>query len=231
LKTSCLSIKKNLFYVIFILFYGFYGSAYAADDVKALRDKCRASYNDFMHALKENTDQESINQLAARYKADYATYQKVLKSLSSLNDKNNASIKPPSNASYQSNGEPSATIKHDIPEDIYKKPMRIINAPLKSPQRISEVKVAKIDAFIPTPLPSDEELLSVDGGAEKSIYIDKIKQMHKELTTNENCYLKSEMQYILSYANKFPDLCALVSNCKNKYLNYCKLQKNMIQYI
>ena len=210
MKTSCLSIKKKLFYVIFILFYGFYGSAYAADDVKALRDKCRASYNDFMHALKENTDQESINQLATKYKSDYATYQKALKSLSALSNKNDASIKPLSNASYQSNSEPATTIKRDIPKDMYKKPMRITNAPFKSPQRINEPPATStVDDFEPTPLPSDEELLNGDTSGEKLYYIKEIKRMNDEVINNEYCYLDGNMKGILLSASKFPDICAL----------------------
>jgi len=209
LKISCLLKNKNLFYAVFILFYGFYSNAYAADNVRTLRDKCRASYNNFMQALKENPDQESINQLAAKYKSDYATYQKALKSSSALSNKNNTSIKSSSNASYQSNDEPAAAIKQDTPKDIPRKPMRITNESLKSPQKISEPLAAKIDGFTPTPLPSNEELINGDTSGEKLYYIEEIKKMSNEVINNEYCYLDGKMKSILLSASKFPDLCAL----------------------
>ncbi|MDD3301682.1 MAG: hypothetical protein PHR57_02855 [Patescibacteria group bacterium] len=69
--------------IIFIIIaLGIVYSVNAANNLRALHDKYKASYNNFMKALKEGANQEEMNLLSAQCKADYAEYQKELKSSS-----------------------------------------------------------------------------------------------------------------------------------------------------
>ena len=206
--------KSNILIVIMLCFmallladYFNFSFASAADNLKVLQEQYKSSYNRFMKALNDGADQEYINKLTVKCKNDYAAYQKALKSSKDFkNTANTATINNNSSSDFQLFDQLPLTDSENIKNPNFK-PLRIKES-IKTPKRIGSIATSEIDLFKPTPLPSDQELMSMDGTPEKADYINIIKRMHNSLTSN-GAYFKDEMEYILSDASKFPDLCAL----------------------
>ncbi len=79
-------------FIFIITIIGIVYSVSAANNLRALHDKYKASYNNFMKALKEGANQEQMDLLSAQCKTDYAEYQKELK-FSNLATPGNSQIK------------------------------------------------------------------------------------------------------------------------------------------
>lgn len=107
--------------LIFVMLLSIAYSANAANNLRALHDKYKASYNNFMKALKEGANQEQMDLLSAQCKADYAEYQKELK-FSNAPTPDNSQVK-----TVTGNPAPEETeVKNQlrvIKSDITKKPI------------------------------------------------------------------------------------------------------------
>ncbi len=202
-KDNFLIIMLCLIVLLLVDYFNF-SRVIAADNLKALKEQYMFSYNKFVKALKDGADQEKINKLTEKCKIDYAAYQKALKSLKSFKNIDDTSMINTSSANYSQSL--NQQLVNDSDNQKVLKPLRI-NEPIKTPKRIGAI--IENSSFQPTPLPSDEELLKVDGTITKVQYVNRIKQMHSTLISDENCYLKNEMDYLLLNGNNYPDLCSL----------------------
>lgn len=91
--------KRKSILTILIIFSAILGFSYytnAAENLKALQDKYRISYNNLTKALKDGADQECIDQLSEQCKADYAEYQKALHPASDFTGKPGTAPQKPS---------------------------------------------------------------------------------------------------------------------------------------
>jgi len=90
MKYKAKFVLCSLIFIITII--GIVYSVSAANNLRALHDKYKASYNNFMKALKEGANQEQMDLLSAQCKTDYAEYQKELK-FSNLATPGNSQVK------------------------------------------------------------------------------------------------------------------------------------------
>lgn len=206
--------KTNIFIIILCILILFladilnFSHATDTNNLKALQEQYKHSYNKFVKALKNGADQEYINKLTQKCKNDYAAYQKALKSSKDFKNKATTSTTNDTSTYYSQSFNQQPVADSDNQKTVNLKPSRIKES-IENPKKIGAIAALKIDSFQPTPLPPDDELLKVDGTNDKIEYINRIKQMHSILVSDDTCYLKNEMDYILVCGNQYPDLCSL----------------------
>lgn len=246
--------KRKSIFVIFIIFSAILGLNYytnAAENLKTVQDKYRASYNNFIKALKEGADQERIDQLSAQCKEDYAEYQKVVKGSNGFDNK-------PNIPSAKSNYVPK-TIEQNIktianksiqpePQIIFKtvkikdpkgkiiviqapffnpkllKPKQSTSKRVGSPLRIGEnASPEKIDDFQITPLP---KIPCDDNDELKKIGIETLNVIFEKLQKADSSpnSIMNDVLYITSVCVQYPDLCSLA----RLYLVEAYMKKNTL---
>lgn len=147
---------------VFLIILSITYTTNAADNVKALQDKYRISYNNFTKALKDGADQDQIDQLSVQCKADYAEYQNAIKSKDNSMNKFNA---------YSSgNLAPKSTVTID---NKAKKLPSKNNQALKPQNKSVSKNTTKIQAnnIISEPLIIKKSIKVVINGKEKVIMV------------------------------------------------------------
>ena len=123
--------KTNIFIIILCILILFladilnFSHATDTNNLKALHEQYKHSYNKFVKALKNGADQEYINKLTQKCKNDYAAYQKALKSSKDFKNKAITSTTNDTSTYYSQSFNQQPVADSDNQKTVNLKPSRI----------------------------------------------------------------------------------------------------------